>query len=153
MNDHIGADSSDESEHVNGNGPSELRNGQQPEPDSTTNGYPDELEELIRRSLNGSASADSTAALRSLVNSENHHTTQNGHHREASNGSQVEEAAVLDKKELDELNRIISSDHAEDGQVVIDGFELPKSLIITNIDPLVFQVGTEERVSLLKRER
>lgn len=134
-------DSSDD----NGNRSGELVNGQQAEPDSTTNGYPDELEELIRRSLNGSASADST----DLNDNENayHHT--NGHAHPSGDTCDGEAAAVLDKKELDELNRIISSDHAEDGQVVIDGFELPKSLIITNIDSQVFQIGTEERVSNL----
>lgn len=131
----------------------QLVNEQQDEPDSTTVGYPDELEDLIRESLNGSASADNVAALRTLAN--NLANQNRAHHQNPSadysfsEGEEEEGAAVLDRKEFDEMNRIINSDHAEDGQVVIDGFELPKSLIITNIDSRVFQVGTEERVSFL----
>ncbi|XP_017479713.1 PREDICTED: protein sarah-like [Rhagoletis zephyria] len=139
MEEHNGADSSDGIDVTTGNPANILANGH-PEPDSTTNGYPDDASAAAAVVANSSA-------VNGLVTNDQKQSTEmsnNGTINNSNSKSYVTQAeSLLNINELDELNRLIGTD--PNASVVVDGFELPRSLIITNIDSRVFQVGTEER--------
>jgi hypothetical protein len=116
---------------------SRQRSEQEQEPDSTTLGYPDDIE----AASSTSPSRPISLITRSSTNGSG--SILNGNHAAMDLHDYHQTQELLNQLEsLDDLNRLIEAAGGLEG----DDYELPRSLIVTNLDSRCFQEGTLERV-------